>query len=58
MSTATAATVTKTTHSSVPSTVQQNITPIVLNPTNFLHLPGAQLLTTTTSFSTPISPPV
>ena len=55
----TRATATTTTCSSVPLTVQQNITPTVLNPANFPHLPGAQMLTTTTtSFSTPISPPV
>ena len=56
----TAATTT-TTHSSVPLTVEQNITPTVLNPVNFPHLPDAQSLTTrttTASFSTPIPPPV
>ena len=47
-----------TTRSLTPSTVQLNITPGALNPASFPHLPGAQLLTTTTTATTPVCPPV
>ena len=57
------ATTTTTTHSSVPSTVKGNLTPIVPNTVNLPPLFCAQVTTTTTTmtmtaFSVPIPPPI
>ena len=50
---------TTTTRSSVPSTVEGNLTPIVPNTVDFPPLSGAHLTTTTTiPSSVPISPPL
>ena len=54
------ATTTRTTHSSVPSTVEGNSMPVVPNAVDFPPLSGAHLTTTatTTPSSAPKPPPL
>ena len=56
--TKTAEATTTTTHSSVPSTVEGNLTPIVPNTVDFPPLSSAHVTTTTTPSSAPTPPPI